>query len=362
MISTMLRALFFAGLLFVSGSCMQRRGNEIGTSYRDSDLRSIKGVQISTTGYETVFKIPFSQALSSDRKILFKRLTQTYVESLQALKADYLANKVNLKGIERVQAVEKHNDDIRELIEKLVLELDKNEKVKDKLKDKASGQAADVYIDVSKQNLVQSYLIPQAVMLYGGGSFKIPYGATVKANVSLVYIAQLFVVVTIDNHSKKEVKVNSDGSPKRGFQVDGAFFIMPTGGAGVGAGTPDATYQVGGGLIFGPIDSPHSLGGYLGAYADVDLNFLVGGLSGKFLALSKIKKAPVYAFLGGMAFGPGGNVSGTIGATALLDPLAALTWISSGANENDLKSQTLVTDFAKNVGEGVGEPLQFELN
>jgi hypothetical protein len=83
--------------LLAFNNCLQRRGNVGQGSYSDSDLRSIKGVQISTTGYETVFRIPFSQALASDRRILFRRLTQTYVESLELLKKDYLENKVNLK-------------------------------------------------------------------------------------------------------------------------------------------------------------------------------------------------------------------------------------------------------------------------
>jgi hypothetical protein len=358
-------ALFFPFSVFVltlNVSCLQRGNNSPNASYRDSDLRSIKGVQISTTGYETEFKIPFSQALAGDRKILFKRLTQSYVESLEGLRKDYSERKAKVKGFDKALEIEQYNDNIRLLVEKLVLDLDKNEKLKDKLKENASGQAAEVYVDISKQNLAHSYFIPQAVLLYGGGTFKIPYGATLKANVSLVYIAQMFVKVTIDNHSKKEVVTNSDGSPKRSFDVDGAFFIMPTGGAGLGFGFPEATYQLGAGLLFGPIDSPHKLGGYFGAYADVDLNSLLGGLSGKFLALGKPRKAPIYALLGGMAFGPSGNVSGTLGATALLDPLASLSWMGNGAKDSDLRSAAVLSELAKAAGEsGLAQAIELEL-
>jgi|GEM_PF-4155594 len=384
------------------GSCRKIRTGSQGGGYTDSELRAIRGVQVSTSGYETTFKIPWAETFQGDKNILFTQLTKNYVEAMDDLRKDFENRKALVKGFDKVKEVTEYNDQIRDLVDKLAKDASKDPSSKDAANQIAGSQAPEIYTDVSKQNLVQAYLPPgRALVLYAGANFKLTSNAlkagaqvlqrvglpgqlapdTFLVNVSLVYIVQLFVVVTVNNHTKNEV-LNPDGSPRRGYQVDGALMLMPSVGGGKGGGMAltggaivpagkvlsaaaplfpascslfakagaGLQMQFGAGILLGPLDTPHDLMGYGGVNFDIDTGSVMKGWYGRMVALGKFGKAPVFLAFAGYDVGCGAS-SMTVSGTGLLDPRTFAVWVNSGADPNKIKDLHAMNDMMKNAGD-----------
>lgn len=405
-LTTRLAALAGALLVLVgAGSCNKARGGSQGGRYSDSELRSIKGVQVSTSGYETTFKIPWMYTHQADRDILFKRLTQSYVEAVGDLRDEFLKKKATTKGFEKAALVAQYNDQIRAVVDKFAVDASQDAKHKRDASATAESQPPEIYMDISKQNLAQTYLLPQAISIFAAGNFSTPSAFRkplervtagvvnqITVNVAFVYVAQMFVVVTVDNHSKRE-KLGPDGTPVRSIQFDATLMLMPSAGPGHEAvksslalaegGGANAAWgiakagaqtfgkacksvgrllpmQFGLGLVWGPLDTPHDLLGYSGASFDFDGSpgGRTEGLFARLVALGKFGKAPLFFTFLGADCAPGGGTSAAmaITLTTFMDPVTLTHWISGGADPEKIKNAAAVSQLRKEAKEGSSMP------
>jgi hypothetical protein len=170
-----LTCLLVCGLIPLVGSCKRFMPNGLagGGGYSESGLRSIPGVEIRTNGSVTTFRIPWSAAIQTDKRLLFKRMMENYVEALADMKKDLAKLKISgtITGLEKASATREYHDKIRELVEKLADDARKDPSVARGTKNAAETQPPDVYTDVSKQNIAQAYTWPQAVVLFTGANF-----------------------------------------------------------------------------------------------------------------------------------------------------------------------------------------------
>lgn len=334
-------------ILLLPASCL-KKPSQTNNGMSDSELRSIKGIQISTTGTETVFKIPIMQLASSkDRQILFNGIIENYTSALGDLKKDFLSNKktVNAKGLEKLDAIANQNDKVRQLVEKLVDDLVKNKSFSDRMRQKSTeaGLNPGVYNSVERQNMTDTYLIPQVLAIFMGGKATTPDKAGIEGSISigLVFIVQAYMEVIIDNQTKRE-KLNSKGLVTRKPSVDGAFYILPAAGIGFGFqdGSPSAGVEFGVGIGLGPIDNPHALNNYVGSEITGELN--LGSLvhfNARGFLMGHPEKLPVYFFLASsMVSNKISKASAFTGVrmTGFLDPYTYLQWNMSGARIEDL--------------------------
>jgi hypothetical protein len=393
MLHSFLLVFFSIGAIGL-GSCKKPLLGSEGGRYSESELRAIKGIQVSTTGYETTFKIPFTYTWQKDKDVLFKRLTQSYVESMMDLKESFFQRNAEIKGIDKSKLVLEYHDEIRDVVENFARDVEKDKGVKKGTLETAEDQPPDIYMEISKQNLVQSYLIPQAVALFGAANFDPPVrlGLPVnqfKINVALVYVAQMFVTVTIDNHSKKE-KLGPDGVPKRGYLIDGTMLFMPSLGAGAGVRTGGSLSlsgdslgggslaavgkagqifakgcnavgklfpgQLGVGVLFGPLDSPHDLMGYGGLSFDVAGSLRTVGAFLRLVALGKWNKAPLYLGFLGADCSKEASAAMTITGTGFVDPATLAHWMGKGADPERIKSAQEIERLRKQAHENFTFP------
>ena len=392
-----LTCLLVCGVTPLVGSCMRLKPNGLagGGGYSDSSLRSIPGVEVRTNGSVTTFRIPWSAAIQTDKRLLFKRMMENYVEALADMKKDLEKSKISgtITGIEKAAATTAYHDQIRELVEKLADDARKDPSVARGTKNAAENQPPDVYTDVSKQTIAQAYTWPQAIVLFTGANFTFTLPEKLKASlkkaaegrgaakaleiiptsidvfVSLMWVAKPYIVVNIDNDTKAEIK-GADGKFNREWQMDNAMFLVP----GVGPAKDlmkkgdcqaigELKIQMGAGLLWGPFDAPQDLKDYWG------LNFLVDkesqsgkteGLFGRFMALGKLGKAPIFLAMLGNDKGCG-SASMSVNLAAMMDPISTAMWIGGGGDPSKIGEAKEQAAKAVESGDIAGATAEFSL-
>ena len=341
------------GLVVSMSGCVKAKTGLFGDkdSYSDSQLRSVKGVQISTSGYETTFRIPWTQTLSSDRNIMFDTMVNAYSEALKDLKEDLAKKKADVRGLEKLDAITNQNAKVRTAVEKLLVDMNSSDQFNGKMSTLSANSSQQTYSDIEKTNMLQSYLVPQGLVIYVGTNIKSARSGQkgVGLNVGLLYVVQAFVTVTIDNHSKQE-KMGANGKPKRGYSVDGSLYFFPNPTINfTTAATATAAYQVGVGAVWGPLNSPHELKNYAGVTADFDTTSKVKGWHLRLMMFGKFRRPPIVMVFAGnqIKFGASSSVSGTVGGTFLLDPTGFIGWILGGMKPEDVQNADAAAALAK---------------
>lgn len=341
-------------VLMTSASCLKKKLGSSGPVYTESQLRAIKGVQVSTTGYETTFKIPLFQLIPDDRRKLFNLIVEGYVDSLDDMKKNFQAKRARTPGLEKIQAITEHNDEIRKLTEKIVKDMVENKTFSERIRKYSddAGLSPGAYNYLERQNMADTYLIPQVFCIYVGASTKYTTPTTppvvFSSNVGILFVAQAFMNVTIDNHTKKP-KVDAKGEIIRKPSIDLALYVVPgLVGVGVGANV-SAGFQYGFGVGLGPIDNPHSLNNYLGTQINLDAQIPIplvpGGLNVRTMMMGHPKKPPLFFFLFSNQGGVGGGMSATIAPTAFLDPYSYLLWAQEKMDMGQFKSRKQFDGF-----------------
>ena len=378
-----------------------------GTGYTESELRAYKGIQISSNGPDTSFKVPCAQVKADDQKVLFDAMLQNYLDALDGLKKDHEGKVSKVKGLDKIAQVSFFHDQIRKLVAAIATDLTKNNYAQDKSVVDPSKLDPNVYADIQQQNIFDSYNVsnPQGFIIYAAMNVKIKGSAKrtfTKINggrLGFTSVTQCFLNVTIDNTSKKE-KLDSTGKPVRKNVFSTAFFFTWIPGIEFTAGDVqkaglEPEYQVDGGLLYGPFETPDSLLGYAGIGLDVDIDdalvpqgrdaiveFLkskipvlanlgpkkqksssslqtgvrknvVEGLHGRLMAMGKLGKPPVYAFMLGYQTGQGG-ISGELTFPMFVDPVGLVGMFTDGLTNNEQGSNN--SSSSGSAGSGIGGP------
>jgi hypothetical protein len=351
----------------VNLSCIKGIGKK-GKGYSESELRSIKGIQVNNVNGVTTFRIPYAQLTSADKRLLFEQVVSNYTDSMRDLKDEFQKNKMEAKGIEKMGVISNYHEKIRELTNQVVTDLLANKKFSDQMKEKSKEAELNgiVYNNIERQNMADTYYVPQLLLFFVGASTSYSVkGVQFPVDLGLIFAFQAYLEVIIDNETKSELQ-SQNGDTQRKKVVEMAIYLVPGVGLGMGVGSGQSL-NFGVGVGFGPVENVFNLKKYVGTRVTAEINLPMlnnipvvknlANLNVQAFLMGRKKYPPVFLFLFNKGKSIGNKAGASIAPAWMMDPYSYISWISGKLgmdvlNDKDLFSEKM-NQFEANKESGL---------